>query len=156
MISTFTASDTSHPLIKYLMLPDSERANAVTPMAELCAMARAELADPKQTFSFSLHDTNSLLDARPGARNLLARFLDFMWDKTQSGDARVDMRMTVSDTAFVQLLDKNEEGVGKGRGKSEIGEKPEREENASKATVGLCELKRLYAEVGGGSSKVAL
>jgi len=71
------------------MFPDSERANAVTPMAELCAMARAELADPTQTFSFSLYDTNPLLDVT--ARNLLALFLDFMWDKTQSGDARVDM-----------------------------------------------------------------
>jgi len=122
MISTFTASDTSHPLVKYLMLSDSERANAVTPMAELCAMARAELADPKQTFSFSLRDTNPLMDAR--ARDLIALFLDFMWDKTQSGDARVDMRMTVPDTTFLQLLDEYEEGVGKGLRKSESGENP--------------------------------
>ena len=56
----------------------------------------------------------------------------------------------------MQLLHENEEGVGKGSGKSESGEKPQREEDASKATVGLCELKLLYAEVGGGSSKVAL
>ena len=98
MISTFTVSDTSDPLVKYLMLSDRERASAVKPMAELHTKAREEDAtgafEPlldTALFSSALFEmllpntepqavTEPVLDDR--VRELLGSFLDFMWSET--------------------------------------------------------------------------
>jgi ubiquitin len=133
MISTFTSVDTSNPLVKYLMLSDRERAQAVKPIEELSAKARDEKAagasEPLHTECFSkkdfelmlppnfqcTHQTYSVITelAQPvlddRARELLGRFLDFMWHETTSAQSksdmeRVDMRMSLPDELFLQLL----------------------------------------------------
>ncbi len=134
MISTFTASDISDPLVKYLMLSDRERASAVKPMAELHAKARKERAtgafEPildtaffsRELFELFLPNsepqavTEPVLDDR--VRELLGRFLDFMWSETASSESeseRVDMRMSMPDELFLQLLgDKGQESSPRG------------------------------------------
>ena len=100
MISTFNASDISDPLVKYLMLSDRERSSAVKPMAELHTKAREEDAtgafEPILDAAFFSRELFNLLlpNAEPQAvtepvlddrvRELLGRFLDFMWSGTAS------------------------------------------------------------------------
>jgi hypothetical protein len=112
MISTFTSSDVSDPLVKYLMLSSGERASAAKPMALLRAKAEHERAVRGSTFQLTLPGAEPVLGL--GARELLREFLAFMWQKTApaSPPDRVDMRMTVPDAVLLQLLDENEEADG--------------------------------------------
>jgi hypothetical protein len=112
MISTFTSTDTSDPLVKYLMLSDRERASVAQPIAELRLKAQMEGADERLTFKFTARPPPSSLPALDErARQVLGLFLDFMWKKTSSKSPkeRVDMRVTMSDVAFKELL--NERNV---------------------------------------------
>ena len=102
MISTFDSSDTSDPLIKYLMLPDGERASAPKPMVALRQKARGCDAEAGASFTFS---AQPILDAR--VRDLLCDFLEFMWKETATDRDRVDMPRL----AFLQLLDEREAEV---------------------------------------------
>jgi hypothetical protein len=154
MISTFTSSDTSDPLVKYLMLSDSERASARKPMAELRTKASQSGAKKNATFTFD--PMPNIVDER--ARRLLCKFLDFMWARTavlSSDAARVDMRMTMPREAFLQLFD--------GKGSSLLSEKSHPGEGAassSDAEVILQRLERLYTGIKGDfcqrRSKIAL
>ncbi len=142
MISTFTTSDISDPLVKYLMLSDRERASAVKPMAELHAKARKEYAtgafEPILDTAFFSRELFELLlpNAEPQAvtepvlddrvRELLGLFLDFMWSEiaskqseSESESEMVDMRMSIPDELFLQLLGEQEqESSQRGGGES--------------------------------------
>jgi ubiquitin len=104
MISTFTSSDTNDHLVGYLMLADEERAAVTIPYAALRARAKAESAEPLSTFHFE-DDCEILHQAH---RDLLCRFLDFIWTKTASQHPShyncVDMRMVMKDAQFLQLM----------------------------------------------------
>mmetsp|Transcript_49258 Transcript_49258/g.87957 ORF Transcript_49258/g.87957 Transcript_49258/m.87957 type:complete len:717 (-) Transcript_49258:809-2959(-) len=119
MISTFTSSDTSDPLVKYLMLTDDERKSAKKPAAGLLReKAEKERFNPGSKFKFIAEPV-----LHPRFHHRLCQFLDFMWEMTctseeakkdqtsddESGSedekARVDLRMSVTDEAFLQLLD---------------------------------------------------
>jgi ubiquitin len=52
MISTFTATDRDDPLVRYLMLGDRERAEALIPEQELQNMSKSEGAEAFVTFDF--------------------------------------------------------------------------------------------------------
>jgi hypothetical protein len=131
MISTFTASDKSDPLVKYLMLSDRERASAVKPMAELHAKAKNYRAtgsfEPISDAAFFSRELFQLLlpNTEPQAvtepvlddrvRELLGLFLDFMWSEVapvrrqeENWRERVDMRMSMPDELFLQLLGERE------------------------------------------------
>jgi hypothetical protein len=57
MISRFTSMDTSDPLVKYLMLSDTERASTLKPMARLRRKANEAQAGVQQgvTHTFDAH-----------------------------------------------------------------------------------------------------
>jgi ubiquitin len=145
MISTFTSTDTSDPLVKYLMLSDRERASVAQPIAELRLKAQMEGADERLTFKFTARPPPSSLPALDErARQVLGLFLDFMWKKTSSKSPkeRVDMRVTMSDEAFTELL--NERSVS--------------DEKLLAVTGAVSRLKMLFSEIEGASGpcKVAL
>jgi hypothetical protein len=104
VISTFTSSNTNDHLVGYLLLADEERATATIPYAALRAKAKAESTKPFSTFHFE-NDCEILHQAH---RDLLCRFLDFIWTKTApqptSFNNRVDMRMVMKDEQFLQLM----------------------------------------------------
>jgi Ubiquitin family len=105
MISTFTSTDTSDPLIAYLMLTDEERASARVPIESLHAKAKSEKANPMANFFFK--DDCEILHS--SQRDLLCRLLGFMWSTTMTESStddpsRVDMRLTLNDTQFLNVL----------------------------------------------------
>ena len=102
MISTFTSSDTSNTVVKYLMMTEEERANAVVPIAELKQQAKSHKAKEFCTYRYDespdvLHDTQC---------NILCELLEFVWNKTaEAGDIdRVDLRITLSSEQLVAIL----------------------------------------------------
>jgi ubiquitin len=141
MISTFTSTDTSDPLVKYLMLSDRERDSVAQPIAELRLKAQEEGADDMLTYKFTGRPPPALDDR---ARQILGLFLDFMWEKTssESPKKRVDMRVTMSDEAFTELL--NERSVSDAK--------------LLEVTGAVSRLKMLFREIEGASGpcKVAL
>jgi hypothetical protein len=112
MISTFTSSNINNHLVGYLMLTEEERTTATIPYAALCAKAKAECAEPFSTFHFK--DDCEIL--HPAHRDLLCRFLDFMWTQTApqhpSDNNRVDMRMVMKDEHFLQILAPLDDSLG--------------------------------------------
>ena len=102
MISTFTSSDKSDPLIRYLMLSIEDRARAEVPLETLVEKADSAGADPFQTFQLST-DANVL---GQDVRMLLCSFLDNMWEEASSDceSNRIDLRMCVPDVQLLQLL----------------------------------------------------
>ena len=115
MISTFTSTDTSDPLVKHLMLTDAERESAEKPAVGLLdRKGRLESFDPSLKFKFT---PEPVLDSR--VRDRVCQFLDFMWDMTCRAEeattqARVDLRMSMTDNVFLKLLDLKEERGGWG------------------------------------------
>ena len=109
MISTFTSSDISDPLVHYLMLSDEERAGARPPLQAIRQKARDTGADQEAMFMFRMHGKISVGDVLDfDTRDLLSTFLDFMWHLTSVNDPdRVDMRACVSDDAFTKLIGGN-------------------------------------------------
>jgi ubiquitin-large subunit ribosomal protein L40e len=101
MISSFTSSDETDPLIRYLMLTDEERSTAIVPFAALRAKAEEYKSHPYLTFN---------LDRAPGILSLLqcnwlSCFLDYMWTATQrEGVNRMDMKLVVPDNLFLELM----------------------------------------------------
>ena len=127
MISTFTSSDRSDPLVNYLMMSDEERANAEVPLKALQQKAKSMGADQFQTFKCT-RDVDILgLEIRM----LLCAFMEHMWicvspdSSTASGSesesghddsgsghddsagGQVDLRLCIADELFLILL-----GVG--------------------------------------------
>jgi hypothetical protein len=102
MISTFTSSDRTDPLINYLLLTDEERSVAPVPTNHIREKARSVNADLFTTFSF-VEDWLCLV---PSQLDLLCKFLDFMWSKTCLAfpNNRVDMRLVLPDQQFMGLL----------------------------------------------------
>ena len=110
MISTFTSNDTSDALILYLMLTDEERANAKLPIQELQRKMKTTGADPFSTFVHRedpdiLHKSQLVV---------LSKFLDFVWNKTESesDSSRVDMRVTLSNDQLVAILSTLDSSLG--------------------------------------------
>ena len=120
MISTFTSSDRSDPLVNYLMMSDEERANAEVPLKALQQKAKSMRADPLQTFKCT-RDVDILGHE---IRMLLCRFMEHMWtcvksdgstvsgSESESGHddsagGQVDLRLRMPDELFLILL-----GVG--------------------------------------------
>ena len=120
MISTFTSSDRSDPLVNYLMMSDEERASAEVPLKALQEKAKIMGADLFQTFKCT-RDVDILGHE---IRMLLCRFLEHMWpcvrsdgstvsgSESESGNdnsdsGQVDLRLRMSDELFLILL-----GVG--------------------------------------------
>ena len=101
MISTFTSTDTSNPLIKYLMMTDEERSNATIPIEELREKAKQCRANAFLTFKYR---ENAEILAEP-QRAILSDLLDWVWEKTvATGDIdRVDLRMTLSKDQLVAV-----------------------------------------------------
>ena len=78
MISTCTSTNTSDPLVKYLMLSDRERASVATPIAELRLKAQEEGADDSLTFGFAAanhHHRAPFLHSTRGPVKYLVSFL---------------------------------------------------------------------------------
>lgn len=110
MISTFTSSQVSDPLVQYLMLTEEHREETPIALSILKKKAHQEGVMPFSTFRF---------EKRPNLLSctqceLLCAFLDFMWDSTHDPESnRVDMRLHLKDEAFVILLDSiGEQGSG--------------------------------------------
>ena len=110
MISTFTSTDKSDPLVGYLMLSDVARARAAIPLEALREKMREESASRSATFIFSSNDNEAVLPA--SARALLSSFLDYMWDncpESSSSSAhatveRVDLRLRLAEKEFQGLV----------------------------------------------------
>jgi len=102
MISTFTMSNTSDPLVEYLMLSDNQRAAAQVPLEALQRKAKEENAACFETFKFARDGQVPSNECRVA----LSSFLDFMWDSTSLDfpTERVDMRLCVPDEEFTKLL----------------------------------------------------
>ena len=72
MISTFSMSDISDPLVRYLMLSDKERLSAPAPLEALQERAKTEGANFFETFKFT-HNGDVL---GKNSRMVLSSFLD--------------------------------------------------------------------------------
>lgn len=100
MISTFTDTDTSNPLVNYLMLSDLSRASAEVPLEALRQKAEEWNANGDLTFTF---DRRAVLSEE--VCGSLSAFLDWMWSQVNPADSkRVDLRMRIEDKYFVRLL----------------------------------------------------
>ena len=103
MISNFTSSNVSDPLVNYLMMTDEEREGVtVTPPIEaLREMARSEGA----AVDLSGHYVDDPDILHESQLRLLCDLLDFMWDwtATSSDNDRVDMRLIVPDKLMVKV-----------------------------------------------------
>jgi hypothetical protein len=96
MVSTFTSTDTSVPLVKYLMLSDRDRASVAKPIAELRLKAQEEDADDSLTFEFAKPPPPPSLPALDErARQVLSLFLDFMWEKKISKSPKGGHRRSI-------------------------------------------------------------
>ena len=107
MISTFTSTDRSDALVRFLMLSDEERAITQPPLSELQLKAKEEAASPFHTFSFS--PEGGVLDC--AQRSVLSKFLDFLWETTSPATStapRVDMRVLLDDDAVKKILNSQE------------------------------------------------
>ena len=97
MISTFTSSDTSNPLIKFLMDPEGNKDLKL--IEALQQKAKNESANSFSTYRYAA-STDSWFD--PGVREIMSKFLDFMWDLKAPVGA-VDMRLVIPDAEFQHL-----------------------------------------------------
>lgn len=92
MISTFSSSDDSDPLVAYLLLTDEERESAPIPVEELVAKQKKEGAG---FLTFRYDDEFDALHEKH--RSLLCNLLDFVWLRTESEDVgRVDLRLVLN------------------------------------------------------------
>lgn len=138
MISTFTSTDVSKPLVSFLMLPDSDRAAAQVPTDLLASKAVEKQADPFVTFKYD--PACSILSATQCS--LLSSFLDFLWTHTATA-GRVDMRAVLPDDCFLALL-RTLDGTF--------------HDSANKSNGVLRALRKAYSDVPGanGQPKIAL
>lgn len=100
MISRFTSTDLSDPLVAFLMMTDEQRDEAVVPAQALRSKAEKENANLFQTFRVS-PDPPILHEAQ---RNLLCNFLDFVWSKTTKDGDRIDLRLHIQKDHFLAIL----------------------------------------------------
>eukprot|EP00009_Paramoeba_aestuarina_P000974 CAMPEP_0201514484 /NCGR_PEP_ID=MMETSP0161_2-20130828/6314_1 /ASSEMBLY_ACC=CAM_ASM_000251 /TAXON_ID=180227 /ORGANISM="Neoparamoeba aestuarina, Strain SoJaBio B1-5/56/2" /LENGTH=349 /DNA_ID=CAMNT_0047911049 /DNA_START=72 /DNA_END=1121 /DNA_ORIENTATION=- len=100
MISTFTSKDMSNPLVRFLMNPEAKKEEDEELIKALQKKADSEGVKKFQTFVFT-PSTDSWFD--PGVREVLSKFLDYMWDQKAPAGA-VDLRMVIGRDEFVALV----------------------------------------------------
>ena len=101
MISTFSSSDASDPLVAYLLLTDEERESTPIPTEELREREKTSRAG----FYTYRHDPSCDMLHEPH-RRLLCDLLDFVWSKTASEDPnRVDMRVAMTKEQLLSVSD---------------------------------------------------
>ena len=102
MISTFSSSDASDPLVAYLLLTDEERKSAPHPTEEL----REEEETKRAGFYTYRYDPNCDI-LHESHRNFLCDLLDFVWSKTASKDPnRVDMRVAMTKEQLLSVSER--------------------------------------------------
>ena len=101
MISTFRSHDESDPLIRYLLLPESERLVTAMPLANLQSIKSSKYATGN-TFKFQ-EDNGVLTKAH---LDLLSKFLDFFWEKVcqSEGSTVFDIRAVLPEDVFERLM----------------------------------------------------
>ena len=143
MISTFTSTDRSDALVRFLMLSDEERASTEPPLLELQEKATEEDASPFHTFSFS--PEGGVLDY--AQRSVLKKFLDFLWETTSPATCtapRVDMRVLLDDDAVKKLLNSQE-------ATSSSSSEEASDSEGTNGTETLTSLQDLFSEIPGTS-----
>lgn len=99
MISTFSSSDASDPLVAYLLLTDEERKSASIPTEELRKKEETEHAG----FYTYRYDPNCDI-LHESHRRFLCDLLDFVWSKTAPKDPnRVDMRVAMTKEQLLSV-----------------------------------------------------
>ena len=103
MISTFTSTDTTNPIIKYLMLTDEERANATKPIEQLREKANENFSSVNFFQTYRYRENPDILHESQLA--ILCEFLDFVWNETAvPGELdRVDLRTTMTGDQFAAV-----------------------------------------------------
>jgi len=100
MISTFSSSDASDPLVAYLLLTDEERESTPIPTEELREKEKTSRAG---FYTYRYDPTCDML--HEPHRRLLCDLLDFVWSKTASEDPnRVDMRVAMTKEQLLSIL----------------------------------------------------
>lgn len=101
MISSFSFTDMNDPLVRYLMLPETERQKTVFPLETLLQLQGRLRSLPNDSFFFNA-DCGILSQAH---RGVIGKFLDFMWSKNmENGETSVDMKVVLPGDILVQLL----------------------------------------------------
>ena len=101
MISTFSSSDASDPLVAYLLLTDEERESKPMPTEELREKEKTSRAG---FYTYRYDPTCDML--HEPHRHLLCDLLDFVWSKTASEDPnRVDMRVAMTKEQLLSVSD---------------------------------------------------
>ena len=101
MISTFSSSDASDPLVAYLLLTDEERESKPSPTEEL---RETEKTNNGGFYTYLYDPTGDIL--HESHRLFLCDLLDFVWSKTASKDPnRVDMRVAMTKEQLLSVSD---------------------------------------------------
>ena len=102
MISTFSSSNASNPLVAYLLLTDEERRSAPIPSKEL---RKKEKTSHAGFYTYQCDPTCDIL--HESHRSFLCDLLDFVWSKTTSKDPnRVDMRVTMTKEQLLSVCER--------------------------------------------------
>ena len=102
MISTFSSSDASDPLVAYLLLTDEERKSASIPTEDLREKEKTEYAG---FYTYRYDPTCDIL--HESHRSFLCDLLDFVWSKTASKDPnRVDMRVSMTKEQLLSVSER--------------------------------------------------
>ena len=102
MISTFSSSDASDPLVAYLLLTDEERESASPPTEELREKENSSRAG---FYTYRYDPTCDIL--HESHRRFLCDLLDFVWSKTASKDPnRVDMRVSITKKQLLSVSER--------------------------------------------------
>ena len=102
MISTFSSSDASDPLVAYLLLTDEERESKPIPTEEL--REKEKDSDVARCHTYHYDPTCDIL--HESHRRFLCDLLDFVWSKTASEDPnRVDMRVAMTKEQLLSVSD---------------------------------------------------
>lgn len=101
MISTFTSIDTANnATVAYLMMTDDERAHATIPTQELHEKMITERANCFLTFNYIENDDTF----HESQLEILCELLDFIWNNTDTGAGRVDMRLNLNKDQVLAIL----------------------------------------------------
>lgn len=143
MISTFSSTDESDELIRYLMCTEEVRQKLPFPLERLTQTAKGHRADPFYTYRF---EKNSKMLAMEHI-GLLCSFLDFLWSKTANSDEmpdtekeRVDMKVSLTNGLFLRLLASVDEYVEPAMMARNILERLKMEYNKVPGASGVCKI----------------
>ena len=103
MISTFSSSDASDPLVAYLLLTDEERESTPIPTEKLREKEKTSRAG---FYTYRYDPTCDIL--HESHRRFLCDLLDFVWSETESKDDpdRVDMRVAMTKEQLLSVSDR--------------------------------------------------